>query len=77
VLNPRSKYPGDKHALASRRGMLVYASAIARSDKKLAQDIRHWVREEKMIDEELAKQDAEIQRKYRSILLKINNLANP
>lgn len=46
ILKPKSKYPRDPHANASRKAMLTYANEIREFDYELADDLIEWVSKE-------------------------------
>jgi hypothetical protein len=50
TLNPKSEYPGDPYAKASRMAIHVYAAWIKDIDKDLHKNLVEWVREEQNID---------------------------
>ena len=46
VLKPKSKFPGDPHALAARKAMITYADTIDGDNPEMADSLRKWVASE-------------------------------
>jgi hypothetical protein len=42
-LKPEAKKPNDIYAVASRRAMIAYASAIQKENPELCKELREWV----------------------------------
>lgn len=53
ILKPRSKFVGDKFAMASRLAMIEYARAIRKTDRELSNALFAWVDREQTRDEKL------------------------
>jgi len=56
VLKPRSKYPGDPYAHASRCALLSFAIHIDKTNPDLARELRIWVEEESRLENELIRE---------------------
>jgi hypothetical protein len=53
ILKPKSKFPGDPYAAASRKAMIEYAACIRSQDSRLADDLSIWAEREMRRDAEI------------------------